>query len=78
MSLNPHYLWEMKIQYLYNNLYILYVGGKMQYSQYDPLNPQYSWEVKLQNSYVKHWTFLMAEWCHKFFYRQDKWKTLYQ
>jgi hypothetical protein len=60
MTLNPHYLWEMKIQYLYDNsnMHVLYFGGKSNIGIMT-LNPHYLWEAKMQNPYIKHGTFLM-------------------
>ncbi len=37
VTLNPYYLCERKMKYLNDNLNMhIYVGGKMQYSHYDP------------------------------------------
>ncbi len=50
------------MQYLHDNLnmYIIYMGGKMQYNGImSPLNPQYLREVKMLNPYIKHGTLLV-------------------
>ncbi len=59
---NPRYIWEREMRYLHDNLnmYIIYMGGKMQYiGIMSPLNPHYLWEAKMLNPYLEHGTFLV-------------------
>jgi hypothetical protein len=59
MTLNPHYVWEMKMQYLHDNLNMHILCGAKCNICIMTLNPHYLWEAKMQNPYVKHGTFIM-------------------